>query len=90
MGKIIDKLKSANFQVEIAAGVSIIMLAVANKYWLGRSLSYLELSIDAILIVFYEALARNRRTAHHWFAKPILWTIAIIVATAVIIVVHLI
>ena len=89
MSKLIERLKSGNLQVELAAGISILALACANTFLLNRSLSYLELSIDAILIVFYEALARNKKAARYWFAKPILWTIAIILATAAIIIIHL-
>ena len=90
MGKLVEKLKSGPLQVEIATGISIIAMALANKYWLNEPLSYLEMSIDALIIACFEVLARNPKTKNRWYTKPIIWTTAIILATVLIIVLNII
>jgi hypothetical protein len=87
MSKIMEYLKSGHIHVSLATGSSIIILAYVSKRVLPEPMSYLALAGPPFLMVIYEALEGKEKYAH--LTKSIYWVIAILVATAVDILAHM-
>ncbi|MBN2431883.1 MAG: hypothetical protein JXQ27_10420 [Acidobacteria bacterium] len=88
MSKIAEFFRSGHIQVALATGASIISLAYFSKRVLPDPMSYLALAGPPFLMVIYEALASNEKYAH--LARSSTWVAAILLATAVDMVLHLI
>ncbi|MCP4583908.1 MAG: hypothetical protein GY839_20035 [candidate division Zixibacteria bacterium] len=90
MKKLKELLKKGHLQVELTLGISILVLAYVSYYVLAEPIGYLELSIAGVIMLGYETVARSKKTARAWFVKPVYWVIAIVVATALIIMRHMV
>ncbi|MCP4583909.1 MAG: hypothetical protein GY839_20040 [candidate division Zixibacteria bacterium] len=90
MKKLKKLIKSGHAQVEGALAINIIVLAYVATRELTRPISYLEFSIAALLMAGYEGVARSKKTANAWFVDPAYWVAAIVVATALIIMRHMV
>lgn len=86
MQKIKELLKSPEVQISIAVGISIIIMAYFSKRILPEKISYLQLAIPPFIGTIFEAVKqkyKDSRIATTWY-----WITAILVATAIIIVIH--
>jgi hypothetical protein len=90
MKKLKQLLEKPHLQVELTLGASIIALAYVSAVVLTEPISYLEMSICGIIMGGYEALARSKKNANAWFIDPAYWIAAILVATALIIMRHMV
>ena len=88
MKKLKELLKSGHIHVSLALGTSIIVLAWFSKRVLAEPLSYMELSICGLIMLGYETVAQNKKTANAWFTRSIYWVIAILIAMVLIIVLN--
>ena len=88
MKKLKEIIKSPHIQIALAAGVSIIVLAYFSKRILPEPIGYLPSAIPPFIAVVYEGVLakhKNKKLARTWY-----WIAAIFLATAVIIVFHLV
>jgi len=84
MQKLKELLKSPHIQIALATGVSIIVLAYFSKKILPEPIGYLPLAIPPFIATIYEAVAakhKNKKITTTWY-----WVVAILVATALVIV----
>ena len=73
-------------QIALAAGVSILALAYFSKRVLPEPLSYLELAMPPFLATIYEAATKKKEAA--WYGRPVVWVLAILLATVLVIVLN--
>ena len=88
MSKLKEFFKSPHIQIALATGVSILVLAYFSKRVLPKPLEYLELALPPFLATIYEAsLSRYKdsRICTTWY-----WIAAILIATALVIIFHMI
>ena len=90
MNKFKQWIRSERIKVELALGVSILVLAYFSSRVLDQPLSYLELSITSFITIGYEAIAKSKYPSAVRFTKSIYWVIAILIATAAIIVLNIV
>ena len=91
MKKFKERIKSGDLQVEIALGISILALAYVSTLKSVRPFSYLELCVAGVITTFYELADNSKKPSIARFAtKPVYWTIAIGLSTALFIILHLI
>lgn len=86
MKKIIDLFKSPHIQISIATGISIILIAYFSKHVLTKSIGYLPTAIPPFFMVIYEAVVakyKNHKITTTWY-----WIAAIIISTALVIVLN--
>jgi len=88
MGKLKELLKSGHIHVALALGISIIVLSYVSKRILPEPMEPLYLSITSLIMVAYEAALGTKK--NHPLTKSIYWVLAIVTATAIIIILHLI
>jgi hypothetical protein len=84
MKKLKELLKSPHIQIALATGLSIIVLAYFSKKILPEPIGYLPLAIPPFIATIYEAVAnkyKNKKISTTWY-----WVVAILVATALVIV----
>ena len=84
MKKLKELIKSPHIQIALATGVSIIVLAYFSKKILPEPIGYLPLAIPPFIATIYEAVAakhKNKKITTTWY-----WVVAILVATALVIV----
>ena len=84
MSKLKEFLKSPHIQIALATGLSIIVLAYFSKKILPEPIGYLPLAIPPFIATIYEAVAnkyKNKKNSTPWY-----WVVAILVATALVIV----
>ena len=86
MAKIKDLLKSAHTYIVFVDGLSILAMAIASKYFLKTKINPFFLALPALVVVCYEGLANHKK--YRRFANPWYWVIAVILATAGIILYH--
>ncbi len=88
MSKLKELIKSPHIQIALATGVSIIVLAYVSKRVLPEPMGYLPLAIPPFLAVIYESLLgryKDSKICRTWY-----WVVAIFVATALVILFHMI
>jgi predicted histidine transporter YuiF (NhaC family) len=86
MSKIKDFLKSPHIQIALVTGICIIALAYFSKRILPRPIGYLPAAIPPFLMAIYEGFVgrhKNKKITSTWY-----WIVAIILSTAVIIMLH--
>lgn len=87
MSKLKELIKSPHIHVALATGFSIIIMAYVSKRILQEPIKSEILAIPPILMVIFEALLgkyKNSKICTTWY-----WIAAILLSTAIIIVVHL-
>ena len=87
MSKLACLIKSPHIQIALAAGVSIIVMALVSKRMLPEPIGYLYLAFPPFLMTLYGAVAKRRENSR--FAAPGYWVAAILIATALVIAIHL-
>ena len=88
MSKLKESLKTSHIQIAIAAGVSILAIATFSGLVLHGSMNPLLLTIPALIEVIYEGLRKKYKQAG--FMKTWYWVCAILLSTALIIILHLV
>lgn len=88
MSKLKAILKSEHIHVALATGTSIIVLAYFSKHVLSEPIGYLPLSGPPFLMVIYESLITSKKYTSKRWMKSFYWVIAILVAAAIVILVH--
>ena len=83
-----ELIKSGHIHVALALGISIIVLAYVSKRVLPVPIRPLYLSVTSLIMAAYEAAANLKK--YERFAKSIYWVIAILLATVVIILIHVV
>ena len=78
-----EKLGSPLIQIAIAAGVSILAFATATKWVTSRPWDPLLITIPPLIEVAHGALYAKRKDA--WYMKTWIWVCAILVSTALLI-----
>lgn len=86
MAKIKELLKSGHTYLVLVDGLSILAMAIASKYFLKIKINPFLLALPALVLVCYEGLANHKK--YRRFAKPWYWVIAVILATAGVILYH--
>ena len=84
--KIKDFFRSGHIQVSLALGFSIVVLAYVSKRVLDVPMRSIYLSITSLIMAGYEAVANIKK--YERYATPIYWVLAILTATLVIILIH--
>lgn len=84
MSKIKDLFENPHIQISIATGLSIIALAYFSKKVLPEPLSYLELAAPPFMATIYESLLKKHKDKK--FMQTWIWIFAIILATALVII----
>jgi hypothetical protein len=87
MSKLAENIRSPRTQIAAAAGASILALAVASKWLVPQPIGYLAHAFPPFLAVIYEAVS-SRHPESKW-CRTWFWVAAIVVATAVVILLHL-
>jgi len=88
MSKLKEFFKSPHIQIALATGFSILVLAYFSKRVLPKPLGYLELALPPFLATIYEAALgryKESRICTTWY-----WIAAILIATALVIIVHMV
>ncbi len=80
--------KSHHVQLALAVGTSIIAIAVFSKFVLPKPVGYLSTAFPSFLAVIHEALMSRPRYKDSKITTTWYWVVAILVATAAVIVVH--
>lgn len=88
MSKIADFFKSHHIQLALAAGASIIALAHVSKRVLPEPMDNLAQAFPPFLAVVAEGVITKYRDSK--IGTPWYWVVAILLATVVVIVAHLI
>ena len=88
MSKLKELIKSPHIQIALATGLSIIILAYVSKRMLAEPIGYLSLAIPPFLATIYESLLSKEKYSK--FCKTWYWVVAIFVATALVIIFHMI
>ncbi|MFC2135874.1 hypothetical protein ACFLTH_14760 [Bacteroidota bacterium] len=87
MTKFKQTIKSPHIHGAITAGFSIIAMALCSKYLCAKPIGYLSLAIPPFIATLHSSLLdkyKERRSMKTWY-----WVTAIIIATAVVIFIHL-
>ena len=87
MFKITKKIKSRHVQLALAVGASILAMAIASKWLLPKSIGYLSQAFPPFLGVIYEAVTSKHpdsKLCTTWY-----WILAIVLATALVIALHM-
>ena len=88
MSKLTKMLKTAHVQMALAAGVSILAIASFSAWVLPGPINPLLLAIPALIEAIYEGLLKKYKQAG--FLKASYWVCAILLSTALIIILHLV
>jgi len=87
LSKLTEQIKSPRAQIAAAAGASILTLAIASKWLLPNSIGYLPLAFPPFLAVIFEAVYTKHpgsKVCTTWY-----WILAIVLATALVIALHM-
>jgi hypothetical protein len=88
MSKFRELIKSPHIHLALATGISIIAMAFISKRVLAKPMESLPQAIPPFLMVIWESLPRRfkkRRIYTPWY-----WIVAIVIATALVILFHII
>ena len=86
MSKFKELIKSPHIQIALATGFSIIVMAYFSKHVLPKPMGYLALALPPFVATIYEAILekyKGRKICTTWY-----WIVAILVATALVILFH--
>ena len=86
MSKIKDLFKNPHILISLATGINIITLAYFSKKILPEPLSYLELAAPPFIATIYESLLAKHKDKK--FMQTWIWVVTILVATALVIILH--
>ncbi len=84
MSKLKELIKSPHIHIALATGFSIIILAYFSKKILTEPLSYLQLALPPFIATIYESLFEKNKESK--FLTTWYWVVAIVAATALVIV----
>ena len=82
------ELKQPHIFIALAVGFSIIIMAVVSKQVLAKPIGYISLAIPPFIGTIFEALYsryKGSKICTTWY-----WVVAILIATALVIVFHMI
>jgi hypothetical protein len=85
MSKLKAFFGSEHIAVALVTGLSIIALAYFSKRVLPEPLSNLELAAPPFLMTIFGAISTSKKNKDAWYRNPWLWSVAIIAATALVI-----
>ncbi|MBU8922069.1 MAG: hypothetical protein KOO63_09650 [Bacteroidales bacterium] len=88
MSKLIESIKSPHIQIALVTGLSILFLAYASKRVSAEPIGYLQMAIPPFLATIYSAVLKKhkgKKICTTWY-----WIVAIIIATALVIVLNMI
>jgi len=88
ISKIKEKLKTSHFHIALAAGISILAIATFSKWVFTKPVNPFLLTIPPLIEAAYEGVLKKYKEAK--FLKTWYWVCAIILSTAIIIIVHLV
>lgn len=88
MSKLKVMLKTSHIQIAIAAGVSILAIATFSGLVLHGTMNPFLLTIPVLIEVIYEGLLKKHKQAK--FMKTWYWVCAILLSTALIMILHLV
>lgn len=86
MSKIKELLKSPHIQIALATGISIIAIAYFSKRVLPKPIGNLSTAIPPFIALIFEIVLnkyKNKKIATTWY-----WVAAILLSTALIIIIH--
>jgi hypothetical protein len=86
VSKLTKHFKSPHIHISLATGFSILAMACASKWLLSEPIGYLELAAPPFLATIYESVLsryEGRRICTSWY-----WVVAILVSTALVIILH--
>ena len=81
-------LKTSHAQMALAAGISILTIACFSKWVLPKPIDPMLLAIPPLIEAIYEGLLKKYKEAE--FLKAWYWVCAIILSTALLIILHLV
>lgn len=87
MLKIKEFFHSPHIQIALATGFSIIVLAMFSKKILPTPIGYLSLAIPPFIAAMFELLYEKYKDTK--FLTPWFWITAVLISTAIIILLHL-
>ena len=87
MDKIKEFFQHPIIQIALAAGASIIILSIFSKRILPEPLSNLELAFPPLIATLYEGLSKTKKAS--WWGRPLVGILAILLATALVIILNL-
>ena len=88
MSKFKEELKSPHIYIALATGFSIIILAFVSKRVLLEPIGYLSLAMPPFIATIFESLYsryKDSKICTTWY-----WVVAILAATAFVIIFHMI
>lgn len=88
MSKIKEFFKSPHIQIALATGISIIALAYFSKRVLTEPIDSLIQAIPPFIMIIYEGVLSKHKGKK--LAEPKYWVTAVLLSTAIIIILHLI
>ena len=80
-----SNLRSPHVQLALAAGASIITIALFSKYVLPEPVGYLPAAFPPFLVAIYEAVVARPRFQDSEITKTRYWVLAIFASTALVI-----
>ncbi len=86
ISKITEQIKSRHAQLALAVGASILAMAIVSKWLLPKPIGYLPQAFPPFFAVVYEAVYKKHPDSK--FCTTWYWTLAILLATALVIVLH--
>ena len=88
MRKVIELLKNDHIQASIVSGACIIILALVFKKVLHQKITILEDAVPGYIFTVYEAV--RAKAKRRIITRPLLWNIAMLVGTGLVILRHVI
>ena len=88
MKKFIEIIKSPHIQIAFATGISIVIMAYVSKRVLEKPIGYLTLAIPPFIALIFETVFDKYKNSK--FLKTWYWVTAVLLSTAIIIILHLI
>ncbi|UCE25413.1 MAG: hypothetical protein JSU74_05035 [Candidatus Zixiibacteriota bacterium] len=88
MRKVIELLKNDHVQASIVSGACIIILAIVFKKILHQKITVLEDAVPGYIFTVYEAV--RAKAKKRIITRPLLWNIAMVVGTGLVILRHVI
>ena len=86
MSKFKESIKSPHIYIALATGFCIIVLAYFSKRVLPEPISYLSLAAPAFIATIFESLLAKHKDSK--LMKTWYWVVAILIATALVIILH--
>jgi hypothetical protein len=86
MSKLRSFFGSPHIQISLATGISILVMAYASKRILPSPIGYLPNAIPPFLMVIYESLFSRYEGSR--ICTPWYWVLAILLSTALVILLH--